>query len=333
MPRGICKLCLIEKDLRDSHYMPAAIFKQLRMPTFKNPNPVLITPDVTCTTSRQVKDYVLCSDCEQRFSKQGEAWVLANMARPGGFALQASLLAAGPLERNNDFAVFSGAAIPSINMDALAYFGMSIFWRAGAHRWPWEGEFVNLELGPYLEPIRLFLLDQGSFPDQMVLAARISGLKKVLELTQLPQARNRQGYHLHSFTIPGLAFSLGVGSRLPSNSLRISTAPSPEQFVGFCPSAELNEMMGLADVKLAMPFTLVALLVIAFAGVGVGSITLLPWTQSMIAHAGWRTDSATAAAVVLAASTAAARTAVPLGEARRVAREARAIAEGRAPRH
>jgi MFS family permease len=28
---------------------------------------------------------------------------------------------------------------------------------------------------------------------------------------------------------------------------------------------------------------------IAFAGVGIGSITLLPWMQSMIAHAGWRT--------------------------------------------
>lgn len=28
---------------------------------------------------------------------------------------------------------------------------------------------------------------------------------------------------------------------------------------------------------------------IAFAGVGIGSVTLLPWMQSMIAHAGWRT--------------------------------------------
>jgi deoxyribonuclease V len=54
--------------------------------------------------------------------------------------------------------------------------------------------------------------------------------------------------------------------------------------------------------------------------------------RPVVAHAGWRTDAATAAAVVLAASTNAARAPVPLGEARRVAREARAIAEGRAPR-
>ena len=48
--------------------------------------------------------------------------------------------------------------------------------------------------------------------------------------------------------------------------------------------------------------------------------------RPVLAHAGWRTDPDTAAAVVLAASTAAARSPVPLQEARRVAREARAIA-------
>jgi deoxyribonuclease V len=48
--------------------------------------------------------------------------------------------------------------------------------------------------------------------------------------------------------------------------------------------------------------------------------------RPVLAHAGWRTDPDTAAAVVLAASTEAARSPVPLQEARRVAREARALA-------
>jgi deoxyribonuclease V len=51
--------------------------------------------------------------------------------------------------------------------------------------------------------------------------------------------------------------------------------------------------------------------------------------RAVVAHAGWRTDPETAAATVLAASTEAARTPVPLQEARRVAREARASAERR----
>lgn len=48
--------------------------------------------------------------------------------------------------------------------------------------------------------------------------------------------------------------------------------------------------------------------------------------RPVVAHAGWRTTPETAVAVVLGASTEAARTPVPLHEARRVAREARALA-------
>ena len=49
--------------------------------------------------------------------------------------------------------------------------------------------------------------------------------------------------------------------------------------------------------------------------------------RPVVAHAAWRTDPATAAAVVLACSTEAARTPHPLQEARRVAREARWLSE------
>ena len=48
-------------------------------------------------------------------------------------------------------------------------------------------------------------------------------------------------------------------------------------------------------------------------------------TRPVVAHAGWRTDADIARSVVLLASTEAARTPVPLEEARRVAREARAL--------
>ncbi|HXW80232.1 MAG TPA: endonuclease V [Acidimicrobiales bacterium] len=51
--------------------------------------------------------------------------------------------------------------------------------------------------------------------------------------------------------------------------------------------------------------------------------------RPVVAHAAWRTDTTTAVHVVLATSTAAARAPVPLREARRAAREARAVAEGR----
>jgi deoxyinosine 3'endonuclease (endonuclease V) len=51
--------------------------------------------------------------------------------------------------------------------------------------------------------------------------------------------------------------------------------------------------------------------------------------RPVVAHGGWRTSPTMAAAVVLACSSEAARTPIPLVEARRVARQARAVAEGR----
>jgi deoxyribonuclease V len=50
--------------------------------------------------------------------------------------------------------------------------------------------------------------------------------------------------------------------------------------------------------------------------------------KPIVAHAGWRTEVDTAVRLVLEASTEASRTPVPLQEARRVAREARALALG-----
>ncbi len=68
------------------------------------------------------------------------------------------------------------------------------------------------------------------------------------------------------------------------------------------------------------------------AGQQVGSwVCTRDGARPVVAHAAWRTDAATAAEVVLAASTGAARAPVPLREARRTAREARAVAEGRTP--
>ncbi len=51
--------------------------------------------------------------------------------------------------------------------------------------------------------------------------------------------------------------------------------------------------------------------------------------RPVVAHAGWRTSPTTAAALVLACSSEAARTPIPLVVARRAARQARAVAEGR----
>jgi len=71
---------------------------------------------------------------------------------------------------------------------------------------------------------------------------------------------------------------------------------------------------------------------LAFAGEVVAyRVTTRAGARPLVAHAAWRTDAVTAWAVVrrFAGAT---RTPVPLREARRLARTARAVAAGRAPR-
>jgi deoxyribonuclease V len=68
----------------------------------------------------------------------------------------------------------------------------------------------------------------------------------------------------------------------------------------------------------------------ATAPVRVGALEVARWVctrtgvRPVLAHAGWRTDAGLAVDLVLRSSTPASRTPVPLQEARRVAREARA---------
>lgn len=74
MPRGICKLCLQEKDLQESHFMPRALYssgkKRMEFATRSGSgfDPV------------ELKAHLLCFDCEQRLGQNGESEVLRHVA-------------------------------------------------------------------------------------------------------------------------------------------------------------------------------------------------------------------------------------------------------------
>jgi hypothetical protein len=218
--------------------MPAAIFGQLRDPSRKNPHPVLITAGVSTTSSRQIKDYILCNDCEQRFSEQGESWVLANMARPAGFALQDALMKAGPISVSDGFALFAGAAIPAINMNALVYFAMSVFWRAAVHQWRnIDGDTTPIKLGQHEDEIRLFLMG-GSFPADVAITVSVWPKREVLPVAYTPRQGEAPGFEVFNFMIPGIEFRLYLGP-LPAELYALCAHGSRERFI--ISSASLEE--------------------------------------------------------------------------------------------
>jgi hypothetical protein len=84
-PLRRCSLYLQDRLLCKSHLLPKAMYKTLRSKTdIQNPNPILIGGGVPHRTSEQAQDYLLCEECEDRFRRLGENWVLANCYRGGG---------------------------------------------------------------------------------------------------------------------------------------------------------------------------------------------------------------------------------------------------------
>jgi hypothetical protein len=235
--------------LCDSHLLPAATFRGLRANGLGNPNPVRFKGDRAYTTSKAVTTYLLCEDCEQRFRRNGEDRVLSRCYLPDGtFPIREALLASVPLTNRNGMVLYTGSAIPEINCDRLIYFAMSVFWRAAAHAWPEGKDRFGIDLGPFREPFRLFLLDQAAFPDNCALAVRVSGLTEFLDRAWFPQSAKKQGFHVHQFSIPGLTFLLATGQRVPRGFIDASTAPSPQRYLAIYTKAEVADLMEAARI-------------------------------------------------------------------------------------
>src|SRR6266566_1683964 len=138
MPQGQCKLCLQDKNLRDSHLLPRALYKMTRDPARNPPDPIVITSKITVRTSKQVKDYLLCQDCEHLFNKNGEHWVMQQVYNGKDFPLFDRLKLALHVYADPILQAYSGTAV-GIDTGKLAYFALSVLWRASVHKWVMDG--------------------------------------------------------------------------------------------------------------------------------------------------------------------------------------------------
>jgi hypothetical protein len=88
-----------------------------------------MSPDLIIQGQKQIKDYVLFRNCEQRFTKMGEDYLMRI-----GFRMM-ELIRANPMRRTEGEYTVYCAAHMGIDTDALAYFALSVIWRGGAHIW------------------------------------------------------------------------------------------------------------------------------------------------------------------------------------------------------
>ena len=78
-------------------------------------------------SSAQAHAHLLCGDCEHRFNDGGEDWVLKNCWRsPTNFPLHSALMGATPFVDEQGFRSYEGKKISGVEIDKMAYFGVSI---------------------------------------------------------------------------------------------------------------------------------------------------------------------------------------------------------------
>lgn len=167
-----CGLCQQMADLRESHFLPRALYRLAREPRADDPNPIVVTERRATHTSRQVMDDFLCAACEDRFSAYGERHVLSQVARPHGVFRLRDLVRQAPIvARGERWEFHDVSGSQEVDPEKYLYFAASIFWRSAARRWRCYGQqTTRLPLSEkFQEEFRQYLVGGSGFPDRQPL--------------------------------------------------------------------------------------------------------------------------------------------------------------------
>ena len=104
-------------------------------------DPINLSPKGAVQSSYQITSKLLCENCEDKFSKEGERIVIRDCFRgTNEFLLRDELRVANPDFGSDTSHWFSGAKLGSIiNLHSYKYFAASMFWRGSAGRWSGPG--------------------------------------------------------------------------------------------------------------------------------------------------------------------------------------------------
>jgi hypothetical protein len=228
---GACALCLRYGPLELSHLLAEGISKRLRSPNARVKEPILVTRTVTISTSRQVRDYLLCRNCEGRFDRLGENYVLAQMYSRGRFPLLDRLRISPAVEFSLREGIYSGPGI-GIDTEKLAYFALSVIWRSAVHEWraPDGHSLASIDLGVYQEPIRRYLLGEGSFPSDVAVVVNVCTDFQSQGIAYYPTRRRGIQATAFAFLACGIHFTAYLGPTVPPVQ-RLCCFSSPQKLI------------------------------------------------------------------------------------------------------
>lgn len=160
---GKCRLCLGEADLFDSHIIPRWAWKRSRADSLKNPNVARLGGGVARQDQSQVHEHMLCRPCEERM-KWGEDYAHEVTYQRDRSAKFLELVGPDIFQSNGVRVALPGR----LDVARIAYFGLSVIWRASVAR-----SVPECRLSEWAEEsLRRYLLQEAPFDDDLSCAVK-----------------------------------------------------------------------------------------------------------------------------------------------------------------
>jgi hypothetical protein len=218
-------MCLETKNVVSSHLIPARVYDYLHGP---GTHPIAMSSQIVMATDRELRWPLLCVDCEDRLNKGGEMWLLPLFATYEGlFPFYDLLTKCKPDSVAPEGIGYCASRNPAIEVDKMIHFAMGIFFKAAVHSWKGKTKEPMIELGPYAESVRTFLMDERGFPQRMTLNVGVLPPPVKAISCCYPYRGSNTACHNYLFYICGIEFALGVGNQIDLVARQTCFASNP----------------------------------------------------------------------------------------------------------
>jgi hypothetical protein len=223
---------LLDKELQRSHLMAKSLYKKTRSDDPKQPHPLVRTSEGVRPSSYQVRDYVFCWDCEQRFSREGEDYMMRLVAHRDKFPLLEMLETTGSGLSRPPVTAYRVSGTPLVDRAKIGYFAASVFWRASVHTWKQDdGKPVSIDLGvENNEELRQYLLGRRSFPTNAGLLTTLCTDTESQNMFLMPGA-NVKNDRVWLVVMRGFTFFFSIGAQIPTYISRYCTMNSAGRWI------------------------------------------------------------------------------------------------------
>ena len=208
---GACRLCLMpDVPLMDSHIMPKWSYRRASDvgASPEKRTPIFIKDDVAVQTSFQLREHLLCHQCEGLLGRYEDYVARLAYQLDGSVGLLKVVRSRPITVPETDAASLSG-----LDVLTMARFAASVFWRAHV----FTRRSGGLQLwNPQAESLRRFVLGERHLPTDtcinvLALAGDASSGSEHHTTTVMPTTAKNGDDGWHQFAIAGLVFDLAMG--------------------------------------------------------------------------------------------------------------------------